>query len=318
MKQILSKIAKKALHNWIGKVVCILFAGLVIFFYNVNLFTSQFYELPLSVKLDQGMWITNQSALFADVNISGNSESLRNVLDIGEIVLEVDLRGSQPQKNITTAVHLAPSSKQYLMQNEFSWYLSTPTVSLSLERYIIKTVPIVLNIDRTAAEGYNILSLESTPNTVRLEGGESTLKEINKITTELVELKDFKESAELMIPLDFSSYRLHKISSQTVTLNIEIEPKIGLVVIRDINPVLVGLPLGAETKEPVPLISAVVRGPLNLLADWDASNLSLYVTLGKSPSRRREVYPVQSIKLPKPFILEGLSPQEVAIELVRE
>ena len=89
----------------------------------------------------------------------------------------------------------------------------------------LKSVPVELNIDVEAEEGYQVVSLISDPVDVTIRGQESILSNITQVTTEAFRLEELNESTEVEIPLSLpSGVQAH--DRQSITVWIEVEPMI--------------------------------------------------------------------------------------------
>lgn len=99
------------------------------------------------------------------------------------------------------------------------------TIDLRLEPTRRKTVPVQCEFIGKLPEGYEIAGYDAEPRTVEVEGPDSRIEQITKISTESISLDGRKESFDLMADLEAHLLGVRLVHMSQVRLVVKIVPR---------------------------------------------------------------------------------------------
>ena len=152
----------------------------------------------------EGYVIAELNALPQKVTLRGP----KKVIDsISKVMAEVDVSGLSEDTTLEAKLVLYDSNNNVVDQTLLANNLGKEGVSVSVELFQIKDVPIKLDTSEvTAADGYNIGDITVEPQKVSVTGSESTLSQISEIDipAEAISVSDLTKKYEKTI--DISEY----------------------------------------------------------------------------------------------------------------
>lgn len=139
----------------------------------------------------------------------------------------------------------------------------TPShIRVDLERRAVKTLPVTVPYIGKPAPGHIALLAETDPETVRVEGAESTIGSLEAITTKPVELNQTESTFKKKVPLDLEDSLITS-STRIVTATVPVKKK---KVSRSFDDLTVKVKNAFYPCSIVPPgISITVKGPYDLV-----------------------------------------------------
>ena len=240
-------------------------------------------RVPLAVRnLPTHLEIVGDLPDSVDVRVRGSSAQLSR-LDPGDVVAMLDLSSDRTGQRL---FHLRADEVRVPYGIEVAQVIP-PTISLSLEKSVKRSVPIVPATDGDPAAGFVVGRILAEPSTVMVVGPESHVRDVASATTEAVDIdgKDQRVREVVNIGVTDSQVRLVDMP-QTTTVVIDIWPA---PIERD----LMGVPVRSRNLAPglvpriVPEVVRVgVRGQRDALARLRPDNIDAFVDLdGLGPGR---------------------------------
>ena len=240
-------------------------------------------RVPLAVRnLPTHLEIVGDLPDSVDVRVRGSSAQLSR-LDPGDVVAMLDLSSDRTGQRL---FHLRSDEVRVPYGIEVAQVMP-PTISLSLEKSVKRSVPIVPATDGDPAAGFVVGRILAEPSTVMIVGPESHVRDVASATTEAVDIdgKDQRVREVVNIGVTDSQVRLVDMP-QTTTVVIDIWPA---PIERD----LMGVPVRSRNLAPglipriVPAVVRVgVRGQRDALARLRPDNIDGFVDLaGLGPGR---------------------------------
>ncbi len=211
---------KKLLENWTLKVLALIFASILWFFVTGEQKLERYYAVPLDLKnLPSGMMVVSELPENIDVRISGPRTLLMN-LHLQQISITIDLQGLEP--GVTTLKRL--EERLDLPGPLKITRLSPSYVDVKLERIASKQVEVAPRVSGEPAAGYRLVEVRSEPRRVMVEGAESAVEKLERITTATLDVTGLRENLRREVAL-LSAGRLISIqNSEAVTLEVVIAP----------------------------------------------------------------------------------------------
>ena len=240
-------------------------------------------RVPLAVRnLPTHLEIVGDLPDSVDVRVRGSSAQLSR-LDPGDVVAMLDLSSDRTGQRL---FHLRADEVRVPYGIEVAQVMP-PTISLSLEKSVKRSVPIVPATDGDPAAGFVVGRILAEPSTVMIVGPESHVRDVASATTEAVDIdgKDQRVREVVNIGVTDSQVRLVDMP-QTTTVVIDIWPA---PIERDMP----GVPVRSRNLAPglvprvVPEVVRVgVRGQRDALARLRPDNIDAFVDLaGLGPGR---------------------------------
>jgi YbbR domain-containing protein len=187
-------------------------------------------RVPLEFRnIPEGIEVVGDPPAAVDVRVRGSSGILSRLVP-GEVVVILDLRSARPGSRL---FHLRADEVRTPYGVQVT-QVAPPTLSLSLERALQRTVPIVPAIDGDPAPGFVVGRVVAEPSTVDVVGPEGRLKEIGEATTEPLSVDGANEPVTDTVTVGVSdpAVRLREPESARVTVEIVPAPNTVRVTVR--------------------------------------------------------------------------------------
>src|SRR5262249_54099188 len=149
------------------------------------------------------------------------------------------------------------------------------TIRVTVERMVEREVPITPRFEGEPPAGFQVVAWQITPNTVKIGGAESQMREITEVSTETVRLTDKTISFAVQAAIDIGSPNLNlsEDSPRKVMLQVNIGEVRKERVIENIPVSLTGAPLRAHA---IPrIVKVTVYGPRSVVDEMTVSDISV-------------------------------------------
>jgi YbbR domain-containing protein len=233
-------------------------------------------RVPLAIRnLPASLEIVGELPAAVDVRVRGSSTQLSR-LDPGDVVAMLDLSNARIG---TRLFHLRTDEVRAPFGIEVAQVMP-PSLSLSVEKSVTRTVPIVPATDGDPAPGYVVGRISSEPPMVQVVGPESRVREVASATTEPIEIdgKNSRVRDVVTVGVSDSSVRLVDAIDATVVIEITpapVEREVAGVPIRWRN---LAKELAAPTIAP-PVSRVTIRGQRDALARIGPDGIDAFVDL---------------------------------------
>jgi YbbR domain-containing protein len=175
---------------------------------------------PLAVRnLPTSLEIVGDLPATVDVRVRGSSAQLSR-LDAGEVIAMLDLTGARPGSRL---FHLRTDEVRVPYGIEVAQVMP-PSLSLSLEKSVQRTVPIVPATDGDPALGFVVGRISAEPSTIQVVGPESHVREVAEATTEPVEIDGKSERVRDVVAVGVTDSSVRLLEPLNATVVVEISP----------------------------------------------------------------------------------------------
>lgn len=231
-------------------------------------------RVPLEYRnIPPELEMLGEPASLVDVRVHGSSGALGELRG-ADLVAVLDLRTARPGRRL---FHLLPGD--IAVPAGVKVLQATPsTLSLTFEASLVRTVPVVPDIDGEPARGFVVGRVTSVPPTVEVVGPSSAVQRITEATTEPVDVTGATGSVRdtVTIGLPDTIARLRNPQSGTVTIEIAPAPAERVLQV----PVRIrGLAAGRRATLRPTQVTASVRGAGAAVAGLTPAGLDLYADL---------------------------------------
>ncbi|GEM_PF-2770818 len=150
------------------------------------------------------------------------------------------------------------------------------SVQLQVEQKLTRTLPVQAAELGRPADGYRVSAIALEPDKVEVRGPRSALDQVSSLVTEGIPLAGLSESARLPVTLSLPSRLELAMDAQEIIAHVAIEAVTAQKTLPDV-PVVVRHMGSGSWQAGVGTVSVSVDGPVNALADLDASSLTVLV-----------------------------------------
>src|SRR5437667_3590402 len=166
-------------HNWYLKLISVVLATMLWMLVATETSSEIGMEVPLEYRnIPPQLEITGDTTNMVQVRLRGSSNVIRDITS-KDVSTTIDLSKMRPGEKI---VPLSPQNVQAPFGAEVI-RVNPSSVRFSLQRTIVKTVPIVPKIVGQPADGYEVGRVSVSPGTVEVEGPESRVNNLASIAT---------------------------------------------------------------------------------------------------------------------------------------
>jgi YbbR domain-containing protein len=307
------RIREAILNNKKLKLVALVLAIVAWFaIQQVIKFENTVTDVPLTIQVDKGWAIMDQTVSTVDVLFRGSQETIRTLTrDRCEVV--VDIRG-RPLQTVST-VKLEPKyarapggARAILIQPE--------RVALTLDQEGDKQVGVTADLVGIAPAGFEVEKVVITPASVLLHGPQQRLREIDSVRTAPIELegrsRSFKLRASLVPPSDRWVARMEPVS---VVVDVSITERSSEKEIKDARvSTLISPELTPRVKLTPSRVDLVLSGRPDLIDELQKEDVRAYVDcLRLEPSTIYDL-PVRVHTVPG-LSVKSINPATIKVEM---
>lgn len=293
--------------------------GLILFFFvGIGIFLLWPYAsiqeadifIPVdSEKIPEGLIITNGPFTGIEVHVRGPKSIIRTLSDL-KIQYTIDLSG------VNIGVNFIPIHQAKIpLPNGISILKINPdSITVKVENEIKKKLPVNISLTGKPAKGFMVVGSKAKPMSVILRGSEDTLSQMDKVSTQPINIKGLSGSFKKEVALDLVENLKLVDSSKIILANVFIEEQLTTKTFDNI-PVQGDGSLYIYRITP-PVITIKVTGPVNMIEKLYGSNgVQVYVDLkGLKPG----VYNKRAtITLPVKTTLIDAKPEIFKVKIIR-
>ena len=293
--------------------------GLILFFFiGIGIFLLWPYAsiqeadifIPVdSEKIPEGLIVTNGPFTGIEVHVRGPKSIIRTLSDL-KIQYTIDLSG------VNIGVNFIPIHQAKIpLPNGVSILKINPdSITVKVENEIKKKLPVNISLTGKPAKGFMVVGSKAKPMSVILRGSEDTLSQMDKVSTQPINIKGLSGSFKKEVALDLVENLKLVDSSKIILANVFIEEQLTTKTFDNI-PVQGDGSLYIYRITP-PVITIKVKGPVNMIEKLYGSNgVQVYVDLkGLKPG----VYNKRAtITLPVKTTLIDAKPEIFKVKIIR-
>ena len=209
------------LHNWFLKIVSLFLATLLWAAVSNEASSEIGLDVPLEYRnIPPQMEITGDMINTVQVRLRGSSRVIKDIT-AKDVATTIDLAKMRTGEKI---VALSPQNVQALFGAEVI-RVNPSSVRFTLERTVVKTIPIVPTIVGQPSDGYEVGQLLVSPSVIEVDGPESRVNTLLSIATVPIRLDRRQSSIELMADLDVPDPQIRLQRPSPVNVKIEIRRK---------------------------------------------------------------------------------------------
>jgi len=216
--------------------------------------------------------VSKVETLTARVYLEGPRDALETIR-AGQLTVTADMSAVEPGVRVIPLK--VESARNGLPANVKVKDIEPRTIRVTVERMVEREVPITPRFEGEPPAGFQVIDWQITPNTVKIGGAESQMREITEVSTETVRLTDKTSSFAVQAAIDIGSPNLNlsEDSPRKVMLQVNIGEVRKERVIENIPVSLTGAPLRAHAIPRV--VKVTVYGPRSVVDEMTVSDISV-------------------------------------------
>jgi YbbR domain-containing protein len=196
IKPLLAQIAK----NWPAKVISVAMAIVLVVFHRMSLLETRFFSAPLNVETNSALIPSSAYPGMVRITLRGDANTIYPILE-DDIRAYVDL-GKYTEPGTYRAPVQIRKYGTAIRTEALEISVDPLELFLTLDERLSKTVSVQANFRGVAESGYELSSYTLEPSQVVIEGPKSVVAEVEKLSTEFIELsgrsEDFSATVRIL------------------------------------------------------------------------------------------------------------------------
>jgi len=307
------KIQSLLFSNFYLKILSVIIAILLWFFVIGESKNEMGIDAPLEFKgIPQDITIVNNIPTTIHVRLKGSSTLLRPLTEKNPL-FNIDLSNVKLGKNV---ILLEKKDLKNIPLGVEVIDISPVTITLILDKIIEKRLPVAVKTSGTLPRGYQLAETKVMPATVLAKGTRSYLQEIDKISTNPIDLNTIKDQTTREVTLSFDPKRLKFIDPLTVKIFISISEERTQRSIKGIRINFINKPPGIKRiSYSNYFVDLLVNSPQRMLVDEIRQDTRVVVDLADLdtfPQENTATLPIE-VNLPDGAKLIWADPPQVEV-----
>lgn len=175
-------------NNWHIKIICLVVAIFIFFFYKNTTLVSRTIIVPLEVSSQGSMVPASPHQGQVKVTLKGEPDQISRIIESDvSAILNIDYFTQPGVYEIPVQVNLADS---VMVLEPLEVRTSPSVVSMEIATRAYAQIPVTVNLQGTPANGYEVKEVNVRPSTLGVMGPKPVLESITELVTETVALDD--------------------------------------------------------------------------------------------------------------------------------
>lgn len=302
------------LDDWPAKVLSLVAAAGLFFFYQLNRLEERPLSVPLAVKLNGKLVPASAYPRSVRLVLRGESNAIYAILE-SDLVASLDLSGYSSAGTWRVPVKVERlGGAAGVDPLEIS--IEPSEVSVALEERVVKEVAVTPSFRGYLEPGFELVGFTLTPDRVEVAGPASLMAELGDAITEPIELSGKSEGFTLRARLSARDPLLEFLSSDEVEFSAEIRKAIVYKTFQDLPVAPSGLAAGLALRTPLPTCTVRVAASRLELEAWVPTEDALVADL--SGVHGPGVFTVAIVpRFPEGFQVESWLPMVTTVSIER-
>ncbi|MDR1514275.1 MAG: hypothetical protein LBS45_01150 [Synergistaceae bacterium] len=306
------------------------------------------YRLPVQLEIPDGVRLSGYSPQVVDVelfriiertlrptlSISGDAPENLSLGNVSIIPAEVVARGPESlifsirraevretAQNLTVGINGDLDVRLVGGEGDEEGILVEPSkvrVVAKLEEAVnSKRVPVRVSVSGTPGEGFDIGIVSLSPDMVTLRGRRSSLKDVNEIVLNTIDITGHSEAMNIDVPLDPPASGITVVSADKVNVRVEFDSAVEVVTFQSVPVSIEGKSDNIEWALDPPEVSVTLERTVSATERFDMTHppFELYVDVTNIVARRLAL-PVLARNLSRDMRILRIDPERVTIDAV--
>jgi YbbR domain-containing protein len=175
-------------------------------------------RIPVEYQnLPQGLEIVGEAPESVDVRLRASSGTLSRLTG-GELAAVIDVRTARPGRRL---FHLTPANITVPYGVEVV-QVNPATLPIGFENSAVRVVRVRPSVEGSPVPGYEVVSVQATPDTVEVIGPESSLRGLDEAMTEPISIAGFNRSIREVVTIGVADPSVRLRTPQTAEVTVQI------------------------------------------------------------------------------------------------
>ncbi|MFW6215452.1 MAG: YbbR-like domain-containing protein [Alkalispirochaetaceae bacterium] len=303
---------KRLLRNWPAKVLSFVAALMLLVFHNITTLEERFISVPLELRLDESLVPASDYPRQVRVRLRGDSEEVFRVVE-ESITAYADLTEHESEGEYRGGVRIADTEAIGRI-DPLEITVEPEEISVRLEEKLVRSIEVEPTLSGFPPSGFELTNYQMNPSAIQVEGPESTVRGIDELGTEEIDLsgrrEDFSERVRIIRPAPLVEFP----GGNVVEFRGFIEEGVVLNTFEPVEVVVLGLSPELELASDLPSGLVRVQASQRILDQTAASDVQL--TVDASVVDAPGVYELRVVpQVPQGFVVLRYEPSTVEITI---
>jgi hypothetical protein len=300
-------------EHWPAKVTSLAAAALLFLFYRINTMEERFFSVPLRVNPPAGLAMARNYPKSARVTLRGKEEAIFSVLEEDiDVYADFGRFNTEGQMRVPVRVRRTGSS---LNIEPLDIRVEPAEISITLEPYVAKSVPVRAVLSGTPPPGYDLVQSSVTPPVVEISGARSVVGAVDHLSTQEIDLSGRSQDFTVEVPIQRDSPLLGYPRIGSVVFRGIVREGVVIRTFEAVDIITVDLAAQLAMAEPLPKGSLRVQGTQSAIEGLAAGQLRLVLDCsGLSRPGRVLLRPQPDV--PPGIVVLKFEPQELDLTIL--
>ena len=191
------KTLDKVTENWVAKAASVGLAVFLFVFHRMTTLETRFFSVPLSVETNSAFVPSSTFPRVIRVSLRGDANSIYPILE-DDIEAYIDLKKYNSVGLYRSPVQVRKKGSALGLE-PLEIVVDPVEISLSLDRRVIKYLPLSANLRGNVEAGYDLESHSLSPTQVAVDGPAGVLETVSELHTDYVDLDGRSEDFSVMV-----------------------------------------------------------------------------------------------------------------------
>ena len=297
--------------RWQAKILSLLCAVLLSFFYQINNMEERYFSIPLQVQTTEGLSPAGDYPRSVRVNLRGTEDVIYSIMD-DEISAVADFRQYRGEGTYKVPVQISLGKAYGLSDDTMEIRVEPSEVTITQEEELVRSLEVQPSLSSFPPNGYELVQFFVSPSFVTVEGPRSQLQDVKSIQTEEIDLSgrydDFTVSSRLIPPGSNVSFP----GGNTIEFKGVVDEAVVIQNLTNLDIVTVDLDSRFTIAENLPEVSITIQGSQLLLEELRPRDLHFYIDCSRIIVPGTYTLPIQ-VDIPPGVAVLKYNPREIPV-----
>ncbi len=301
---------KRMLYNWPAKILSLVAAIIIFFFYKMSTLDERFFTAPVKVILPSGFALAEDYQKSVRITIRGEENKIYPIFE-SDIEPYVDLRDHRNEGIFKVPVKIKKKGSA-LDVGSLEVRVDPPELKFVLASVMEKRVMVKAVIRGTVAHGYEMVEFTITPQYVVIVGPRNHVEKIDEVRTSVIDITGRKEDFNISVGVLLDDSFVKVKGSQEVSFSAVISEAVILKNFKNIDVISVDVGQGLRLASSLPKGEVKIQGSQLLVENLKPDDLRLVVDCSSVEAQGRVLLPVKP-ETPEGIIVLDYEPKEIIL-----
>ena len=216
------KVIDKIIVNWPAKVICVLIALLLYFFFNLSQLDSKTISVPLTVQSDGQLIAVSSFQKHVRVSLRASPESLAQISNRDvEAVLNINNYTHAGVFDVPVSLSFSPD---FYLIDPVEVHVSPDRIKVQIEDKTFAYKNIQVSFADDVPDGYEMVSYSVNPSSLKVTGARSAVEQTTVLFTNRLPLSNHTKSFSAPVQISSLNSLISVDNDGEVIVSVEIQP----------------------------------------------------------------------------------------------